>query len=223
MRLQISKKILIYILLLILFTTLHNKKIRTSEFLQIKKIEITGLSEKENKKILKNLNFLYSTNLLFVPKIKVENLLRSNNLIEKYSIFKRYPSTLRINLEKTNFLARIKKDGISFYVGSNGKLIKSSGEILNLPFIFGKVDIKEFLQLRLIIENSELDYNEIKDLYYFPSKRWDIKMNNGILVRLPKEKIKDSLKLLISIFNNKNFKSFKVIDLRQEKQVIIDE
>ena len=48
-------------------------------------------------------------------------------------------------------------------------------------------------------------------------------MNNGILVRLPKEKIKDSLKLLISIFNNKNFKSFKVIDLRQEKQVIIDE
>ncbi len=223
MRLQISKKILIYILLLILFTTLHNKKIRTSEFLQIKKIEITGLSEKENKKILKNLNFLYSTNLLFVPKIKVENLLRSNNLIEKYSIFKRYPSTLRINLEKTNFLARIKKDGISFYVGSNGKLIKSSSEILNLPFIFGKVDIKEFLQLRLIIENSELDYNEIKDLYYFPSKRWDIKMNNGILVRLPKEKIKDSLKLLISIFNNKNFKSFKVIDLRQEKQVIIDE
>ena len=130
--------------------------------MQIKKIEITGLSEKENKKILKNLNFLYSTNLLFVPKIKVENLLRSNNLIEKYSIFKRYPSTLRINLEKTNFLARIKKDGISFYVGSNGKLIKSSGEILNLPFIFGKVDIKEFLQLRLIIENSELDYNEIK-------------------------------------------------------------
>ena len=105
----------------------------------------------------------------------------------------------------------------------NGLNILVLGDIILDHFIFGKVDIKEFLQLRLIIENSELDYNEIKDLYYFPSKRWDIKMNNGILVRLPKEKIKDSLKLLISIFNNKNFKSFKVIDLRQEKQVIIDE
>ena len=47
--------------------------------------------------------------------------------------------------------------------------------------------IKEFFKLKEIIDNSNFDYNEIKKLYFFPSKRWDIETKTGQLIKLPKE------------------------------------
>jgi cell division protein FtsQ len=50
--------------------------------------------------------------------------LKSNSIIEKYSIFKRYPSSLDINIEKTKFLARIIKDGQFFILALMENLLK---------------------------------------------------------------------------------------------------
>ena len=48
----------------------------------------------------------------------------SNNLIEKYFVFKIYPQTLEIKIKKTDFLANVIKNGVNFFIGSNGNLIK---------------------------------------------------------------------------------------------------
>jgi cell division protein FtsQ len=61
--------------------------------------------------------------------------------VENYSIFKRYPSSLVINIEKTKFLAKISKNGQIFYIGSNGKLIKKNYLHNQLPFIFGNPEV----------------------------------------------------------------------------------
>ena len=54
---------------------------------------------------------------------------------------------LCLNAKKTNFLAQINKDNSNYYLGSNGKLIKAEKKYENIPFIFGKLDTKEFLNL----------------------------------------------------------------------------
>ena len=41
--------------------------------------------------------------------------MNSNNLVENYSVFKIYPSTLNIIVDQTKFLAQIKKEIKSFY------------------------------------------------------------------------------------------------------------
>ena len=110
----------------------------------------------------------------------------------KYTILKKYPSTLNVRIEKTKFFAKINKNNKIFYIGSNGKLIKNNIKY-ELPFIFGNPSINEFLTFKKIIDNSKINYEEIKNLYYFQSKRWDIELNNNLIVKLPKKNLDNSL------------------------------
>ena len=73
-----------------------------TDFLKIKYINVSGLEEKKNKELSNNLDFLKINNLLFLDEIKIRNILNENNLIEKYAIFKKYPSSLNIKIDKHN-------------------------------------------------------------------------------------------------------------------------
>ena len=82
--------------------------------------------------------------------------------------------------------------------------------------------IKNFLDLKKIIDTSDLEFKKIKNLYFFPSGRWDIETNLGIMIKLPPDKLKESLDLSLKIMKDKNFNDIKIIDLRQSNQVIIN-
>ena len=40
-----------------------------------------------------------------------------------------------------------------------------------------------------MIDATKLVYKDIDSIYYFDSKRWDIKMKDGILIKLPNKKL----------------------------------
>ncbi len=119
-------------------------------------------------------------------------------------------------------MAYVKKSNKLFLLGSNGRLIKTNNQIKDLPYIFGNFDIKEFFRFKEIIDNSDLDFKKIKNLYFFPSGRWDIETHFGITIKLPLKKIKESLDFSLKILEDKNFNDMKTIDLRQNNQVIVD-
>ena len=107
-------------------------------------------------------------------------------------------------------------------IGSNGRLIKTKDKIKDLPHIFGNFENKDFFKLKNIIDKSDLDFEKIDNLYFFPSGRWDIETNFGIMIKLPSENLKESLELSLEIIKDKKFDNIKIIDLRQNNQVIVD-
>jgi cell division protein FtsQ len=98
--------------------------------------------------LLKKIENFNLNNIFLINKIDLKDEIESNTLVENYSIFKRYPSALDINIEKTKFLAKINKNGHIFYVGSNGKFIKNSSLNNELPFIFEIQRYLNFLKLK---------------------------------------------------------------------------
>ena len=48
-------------------------------------------------------------------------------------------------------------------------------------------------------------------------------MHSGVIIRLPKNKLKDSLELSLKIISDNSLRNIKMIDLRQNSQVIINE
>ena len=102
-------------------------------------------------------------------------------------------------------------------------MILTNGEIDNVPYVFGNFNNKDFFALKDIIDNSDFDYTQIKNLYFFPSKRWDIEMNSGLIIRLPRNKLKESIELSLKIISDDSLRKIKMIDLRQNSQIIINE
>ena len=220
---RINKKIFLYLFLFILLTTLSNKNFNNYQYPNINQINILGFEQKEKYELLRDLEFLRSENLFFLDVKKIKKIMNSNNLIENYHIFKKFPSTLEFKIYKTNYLAITKKSEQLYLIGSNSKFIKTSENNLTLPQIFGNFKINEFIEFKNNIDDSMFSYDDIKTLYFFPSGRWDIHTNFGIIIKLPRERVKEKLNLAYSLLTDENFKDLKKIDIRQKNQIVVND
>ena len=218
-----GKKIFIYLFLLFIVSSISNIGLSKIKFEDIKNIKVSGLNESENINILEDIQNLNLKNIFLLDENKISKIITSNSLVEKYEIFKKYPSTIYIEIKKTNFLAKIRNNGKISLVGSNGKLsdLKFSDE--DLPFIFGKPEIDEFIKFTYLIDKSKFSLNDVENLYYFPSRRWDLKLKNNIILKLSKDYTQLSLDQAFDILNLENFNDIKIVDARIKNQIILND
>ena len=216
-----SKKILIYFFLLIIVGSINNISISSFKIEEIKNINILGLDSLDKKKLLEDMNNLNLQNIFSLNKNAIKNIIEINPLIEKYEIIKKYPNSLDVKIKKTKFLARINHNGETFLIGNNGKLSKINYSKEELPYIFGKPQIKDFLDFKKVIDRSNIKYEDLKSLFYFESKRWDIRFKKNILIKLPKDIKKETLNVILTFLENKNFKNSVILDARIKNQMII--
>ena len=218
-----SKNILIYFFLLFLFGSITNIGLYNSKFLNLSKIEISGLDENESRQLKNKIENLKLKNIFFLNENKIKNIIELNTLIENYQVLKIYPSNLYIKINKTKLLAKINQSGEIMLLGSNGKLSETISTNQQLPFIFGKPKVEEFLNFKIIIDESKFSYDEIENFYFFPSKRWDIELKNGVILKLPNEDIKNTLDNLFEFLDNKNLYNSRIIDARINNQIILND
>ena len=166
---------------------------------------------------------LFFKNIFYLDKEYLQNKISSINIIEQFEIFKNYPSTLKILIKETKILAQTKKNGFDYFNGSNGKLIKNDYLVLNLPFVFGDLDLNEFLNFKNEIDKSNFDFKDVTKLYYFKSRRWDIETSKGYLIKLSKDNVKKDLNLFVRLYDESRILNEFVIDFRQKDQIIINE
>ena len=216
-----KRKILLYVLFLILLSTVNNKTISVNSnyLFAIDQIHISGLSKNENQTIKEKLRKSISNNILLINKEKIQRLIAQNKSIESFEVRKIYPHNISIKIKKTKFIAQIKNNN-HFFIGSNGKLIKRKDSISSLPFFFGKFDSKKFLEFKKIINESAFDLKNINAIFLYPSNRWDVKTIDGTLIKLPDRNQNKALEIAYEIINNNGFKNKRVIDLRITNNIV---
>ena len=218
-----GKKILIYLFLFLIVGSINNTVLTNIRFDTIKSIQISGLNQNQNTNLLESIKELNLKNIFFLNGNEISKIISSNNLVENYEIFKKYPNALDIKIEKTDFLAKINNNGKIFLIGTNGKLSDLKFSDKELPFIFGKPRIDEFIKFTNIIDQSKLSFNQVKNLYFFPSKRWDLELKNNVILKLSKDHTKLSLDQAFEILNDNNFNDIKVVDARIKNQIVLND
>jgi cell division protein FtsQ len=221
-RIDKKNKIYIYLFIFFLLSTFNNIQIINSSFLKfnIDQIEVSGLSEKNNLEITKEIKKKLIENIFLIKKEFLLKILEKNNLINSFQIKKIYPNTIEVKIKKAEFLGITNIDGILFFIGSNGKLIHYNESDENLPYVFGKINVNDFIKFVKFVKKSKFDFNKIKEIYFFPSGRWDIKTLDDKLFKLPMENVEFKLNLIYELYKNEQFKDEKVIDLRFRKKII---
>jgi cell division septal protein FtsQ len=216
-----NRKIIIYLFLFAILASVNNFKYINLQLFKIDLINISGLNDTENSNLYEKITGYKKKNIFFIDNLEISKNINSNNLVEKFWVFKEYPSTININLIKTNFLGITKINNIDYLIGSNGKLIKKrNDQVIDLPFIFGSIDANDFLILKEILDKSNFNISKIENFYYFKSNRWDIKTKKGLVIRLPSEINVNLINTVNQIIEDENFKNIKTLDFRQTNQII---
>ena len=188
----------------------------------LKSIEVIGLDKNLNIEIEQNLNFLINTNIFFINKQILNNQISKYNFIENYSIFKFYPSKIILELKQAEFLARTIKNNEIFLIGSNSKFInvKKFNNFHYLPIVFGKFTAEEFILFKKILNRSDLNYKDIKEIFFYPSGRVDIKTIDNFIIKFPTKNIEEAMNIANKIIKNEKFNN-NMIDLRVPNQIIL--
>tara|TARA_B100001540_G_scaffold168754_1_gene149175 strand:+ start:1135 stop:1821 length:687 start_codon:yes stop_codon:yes gene_type:complete len=217
-----KNKVYIYLFIFFLLSTLNNIHFTNSHFFKfnVDNIKVSGLSEKNNLQITKEINKILFENIFLIKKEFLLKTLEKNNLISSFEIKKIYPNTIQVKIKKTEFLGITNIDGNSFFIGSNGKFIDYENAKKNLPYVFGKVDPYSFIEFVKIIKKSKFDLNTVKEFYFFPSGRWDIKTKDNKLFKLPSENLELKLNSIYEVLKKEEFKDKNIIDLRFSNKII---
>ena len=222
-------KVLFYFFIFFSLTTVNPHKIKESSVslvFPIKTIEIHGLETIKKKEIINSLKIFYGKNILTVDKKKIIKILETNNMIKSFLIKKHYPDKILITIEESKIVGILLKDKKRFLLSDNSKLIENKNYIKNrndlLPIIEGNNAEKYFNEFRNLLVSNGFRMELIKSYYFFRSKRWDVILNNNLILKLPIDKIEIAINIANNLLKSSKFITSSVIDLRLQNKIIIN-
>tara|TARA_A100000164_G_scaffold363576_1_gene380762 strand:- start:190 stop:858 length:669 start_codon:yes stop_codon:yes gene_type:complete len=210
------KKIPIYIILLFFLSTTYNFQLakNLNEIFKIKKVEI------KNNLYKQEFSNLIDQNIFKINKKHIMNNIIKFPILEKFKINKIYPNTISISLIETKILAKfyIKED--LFYIGANGNIFKIKNDNHKVLLIEGNYNLNKFNLFLKNIMISNLNFDSIEKLIFYPSYRWDVVFENKTILKLPNNELQKNLQTAEILLQKDEFKG-KVIDLRINNKVIV--
>ena len=219
-------KILFYIFIFIFLSTIsffeRTNIFGNKVFFPLNKIEIYGYEKVDYVTMQNQLSSLIGKNLLFMKPKDIEEILDKNKLINEFTIQKKYPNTVSINLKEVNFVAEIFKDKKKYFLTDNDILIPFKDYVIeqDLPNIFGKDAEYYFNDFQKLLKLNDFNLDIISSYYFFQINRWDLVTNNKKIIKFPSKDLKEAIKVVNKLLNNKDFNKYSVIDLRINNKII---
>ena len=221
MHLKIDKKFnyLIYGLIILFLTSINNYNFYNKKIFNIDVVEVTGFSVKKNTIIKNEIKNVQGMNIFFIKKDFFKKFIDRNdtkNLIVK----KIYPNKLIINFTPAKPICIILLKDHNIILGDNGKKLDIDTVEKKLPKISGSKNFNDIFNVINILKSSKLDYDTINEIIFFKSGRFDINLNDKILIKFPINYTEDLINYSSNLLRNKKFINSKVIDLRIKNKII---
>ena len=199
---------LIFISLIAIFVFLKFPSLLNNSF-QIKNVIIEG-SEKSNISEIKG-------NLIGLNFNSIKEIVESTEWVKRASIKKVLPSTLKINVTENDPYAIYFQEGKSFLIDLDGSIITEIN--LNnyeddLLFVRGENSPELLEQLIRDISIAFPNLTQtLEEVEFIEKRRWNLKLNNKLLVKLPDENIQQSLKNLKQLFEEQEVMESNIIEI----------
>ena len=212
---NIASFFLIFISFITIYIFLKFPSLLDNSF-QIKNVIIEG-SEKSNISEIENNVTEFKGNLIGLNFNSIKEIVESSEWVKRASIKKVLPSTLKINVTENDPYAIYFQEGKSFLIDLDGSIITEIN--LNnyeddLLFVRGENSPELLEQLIRDISIAFPNLTQtLEEVEFIEKRRWNLKLNNKLLVKLPDENIQQSLKNLKQLFEEQEVMESNIIEI----------
>ncbi len=193
---------------------LHNN---FKNFASLKKIDVLGNNMLLKKSILELINVKVGQKLYLISANDIRDKLLKLDEISDVSVNINYSGIIKVTIyERKPFAIWWNKNSPWLIDEEGNKIlkIKDVDSYKNLVIIFGQNfndKLKTFLDL---LKPFSL-YGKIKSLHYIGNRRWDVYIEDNIVIKLPENNIANSIKKSEKVLNSLKYKDkIDIIDLR---------
>lgn len=217
----------IFFLILIIFAYNNSEKIIKSNqkpFL-IKKIVFDGNEHVPDVLLLKASGLKYKTNILLPNLHEIKTKLENISWIKSAIIQRKFPNEIYIRISERTPIAILQSKYKLYLIDSEGIVLEHDGigNFNNLPIVVGEGAETEANYLLQCLEKFSKIRKQLVFAIRIGKRRWNIKINRGIVVKLPERGITQALQILEEISDSNGFfnKDIASIDIRMLDRVII--
>jgi len=193
--------------------------------LGIDRITISGLNGLSEIEVLVAAGIDPKISLAFFDADEARKRLEATPMIREASVRKLYPGEISISLTEREPYALWQVKGDLFLIAQDGTVIDKmdDGRFAYLPLVVGK-DANNRAGEYLALRNQAGPFAQhIRAATLISGRRWNLKLDNGMDVRLPETKPEAAVQRLVSMESDYRIldKDVLAIDLRQPDRVVM--
>lgn len=191
----------------------------------VKEIKLSGRQNTDLNNIINLLGIKRNDPIATLDISKAKQRLESNGWIKSVVIRRNLPSVIEVNLLERKPYALWKYDNTISLITKNGVIITNTpvNTFSNYFMVIGKNANLYIDDLTNIIFNEPILSNMVLSATRVGDRRWNINLNNNIIVFLPEKNIKSAWRKLAQLQNNSFIleKKIQVIDLRIPNRITV--
>jgi len=193
--------------------------------LGLERVTISGIAQLRESDVLAAAGLNSLVSLPFLSASTIREHLERVPLIKTASVRKLYPNELVLALTEREPHALWQLQGELFIAAADGTVIDlmQDARFVHLPLVVGEeanTRTKEYLAL---LDSAGPLKNRIKAGTLVSGRRWTLKMDNGVDVRLPEQDAAEALARLVRLEREQKIleKDVLAIDLRMPDRVVV--
>jgi cell division protein FtsQ len=192
---------------------------------RISSIALAGQNQVMRQEILGAVGVSARSSLLFLDAVAARARLKTNPWIAEATVLKLYPGRLHVAITERDAFALWQRDRKISVIAADGVVLESyaSAQFSSLPLVVGigaEFKAREFLSL---VDKYPTLRAQLYASILVAERRWNLKLKNGIDVRLPESGIAHALDTLLELDRDKKLlaRDIVAIDLRLPDRVTV--
>ena len=187
------------------------------DFAEIKGIEISGNKLLSEDDVLEVIDLKKGDKIYELSAKKMREQLLVKEEVKNIDVSINYSGLIKIGIEEKKPFAIWWLDNTSWLIDENGdKILQISDKekYTNLMIVFGQ-NIKGKLKIFLDIVKLSPLYKEITTMHYIGNRRWDVYLNDTIIIKLPEQDVGLALENAGIFLKNPKYQDrIDIVDLR---------
>ena len=192
---------------------------------RIAAVSLSGSKEVSREEILTTAGVTGRASLLFLDADAARLRLLANPWIGDAAVLKLYPDRLQITVTERQPFALWQKDGRVSVIADDGTVLEPFVEdrYLGLPLVVGRGAEKQAKTFLTILDGYPDIRSSLRASILVAERRWNLRLINGIDVRLPETGVEQALDRLVALDRGKQLLSrdITMVDLRLADRVTV--
>src|SRR5262249_42997853 len=192
---------------------------------RIVSIALAGNHHVTREEVLATARITGTTSLLFLDVGETRERLKTNPWIADATVLKLYPGELLLGIKEREAFALWQKDGQVAVIAEDGTVLEPyvAPRLMRLPLVVGRgadTRAKDFLAL---LDQYPALREVVRASVLMGERRWNLRLKNGIDVRLPEADVAPALARLVALDREKSLitRDILAIDLRLPDRVTV--
>jgi cell division protein FtsQ len=192
---------------------------------RIAAVALSGNRQTTREEVLATAGVTGHTSLIFFDVDAARSKLKSNPWIADATVLKLYPDRLQIGITERAPFAVWQFRGKLSVVADDGTVLEPyvARRFTKLPFVVGRGAQKHAKAFLAVLDRYPEIRQEVRAAVMVAERRWNLRLKNGLDVRLPEDGVEGALKRLTELDRDKKIltRDIVAIDLRLPDRVAV--